>query len=97
MEQLPESAAEGLGMQGTRSSEFGSRLQHAGHNHGQYQIEIAAGMGMDQLAKLQSVPGAENSGHMAMRARADDIESLWQRSGEGKIAFQDGTERLHLS
>ena len=97
LEQLPESAAESIGVQATRGGEFGSGLQNAGDNHGQYQIAVAAGLLFDEAVELQFVQGAEDGSHVAVRTRAYDIESLRQRSGEGSGALQDGAERIELS
>src|SRR6266545_3374651 len=52
MEQFSESAAEGIGVKGPRGSEFGSRLQNAGNDHGQNEIEFAAGMLIDELVEF---------------------------------------------
>ncbi len=41
--------------------------------------------------------GAEDSGHVAMGARADDLEGLRKRGAEGSGALQDRAESLDLS
>ena len=69
-------------MKGTGGSEFGSRLQNASHDHSRDQIEIVAGMLIDEWAELQSVQGAEDGGDVAMGARADDVEGLGQGSAD---------------
>jgi hypothetical protein len=76
LEQLTESAAESIGVQGTRGGEFGSGFQNARDDHGQNQIALAAGLFCDEMVELQFAQATEDSGDMTMRAGANDIESL---------------------
>jgi hypothetical protein len=76
MQQFPQSAAEGIGVQGTRGGQLGGWFEHAGHDHSQDQIEVATGMRVDEAVEVQAVQGAEDGGHVAMRTGADDIEGL---------------------
>jgi hypothetical protein len=92
MEEFGERAAEGIGVKGTGGGEFGSRFENAGNDHGHDQIELAAGMFVDEGVEVQTVQGTEDGGHVAMGAGADDVEGLRQRGAEGSRAFQDGAE-----
>src|ERR1035438_5986232 len=76
MQQLPQSAAESIRMQGARSGQLGGWFENAGHDQGHDQIEFAAGLGVDEPVEMQAAQGAEDRGHVAMRAGADDIEGL---------------------
>src|ERR1022692_326105 len=93
MQQLPQSAAESIRMQGARSGQLGGWFENAGHD----QIEFAAGLGVDEPVEMQAAQGAEDRGHVAMRAGADDIEGLRQRSADGSGALQDRAEGVELS
>jgi hypothetical protein len=97
VEEFPKRAAEGIGVKSTRGSEFGGGFQNAGHDHGHDQIEFAAGMLVEESVELQPVQGAEDSGNMAMRSGAEDIEGEGKRGAHGSGAFQDGAKGLDLS
>jgi hypothetical protein len=49
-------------------------------------------MFVDQAVELQTVQSAEDGGHVAVGAGADDVEGLRQRDTDGSSAFQDGAE-----
>jgi hypothetical protein len=54
-------------------------------------------MFVDELVEVQSVQGAEDGGHVAVRAGANDIEGLRKRRGDGGGALQNGAEGVELS
>ena len=87
MEEFTQCAAESIGMKGTRGGEFGGGLQNAGHDHGQDQIALAGGMPIDEPVEMQFAQSAEDGGDMAMRAGADNVEGLRERSTNGSGAL----------
>jgi hypothetical protein len=97
MEEFGESAGKGVGMKGTRGSEFGGGFQDAGDDHGHDQIEFTAGMFVDEGIEMQSVQGAEDSGNVAVRAGADDVEGLRKRGTDGSSALEDSAHGIDLS
>src|ERR1022692_4417778 len=97
MQQLPQSAAESIRMQGARSGQLGGWFENAGHDQGHDQIEFASGLGVEEPFEMQAAQGAEDRGHVAMRAGADDIEGLRQRGADGSGALQDRAEGVELS
>jgi hypothetical protein len=54
-------------------------------------------MFIDEGVEMQFLESAEDSGDMAVRAGADDVESLRERGADGSGAFQDGAEGVELS
>src|ERR1022692_4425722 len=92
MQQLPQSAAESIRMQGARSGQLGGWFENAGHDQGHDQIEFAAGLRVDEPVEMQAAQGAEDRGHVAVRAGADDIEGLRKRGADGSGALQDRAE-----
>src|ERR1039457_188263 len=46
---------------------------------------------------MQAAQGAEDRGHVAVRAGADDIEGLRKRGADGSGALQDRAEGVELS
>jgi hypothetical protein len=58
---------------------------------------MAAGLFIDDGVEMQSLESAEDSGDMAVRAGADDVESLRKRGADGSSAFQDRAESVDLS
>ena len=96
MKEFTESAAQSIGVKSARGGEFGGGFQNAGHDHGHDQIAFAAGAFVDEPVELQLVEGAEDRGHVAMRAGADDVESSRKRRADRSGAFQDGAESVEL-
>src|ERR1017187_9816016 len=97
MQQLPQSAAESIRMQGARSGQLGGWVENAGHDQGHDQIEFASGLGVDESVELQGAPCAEDRGPLAPRAGADDITGLRQRSADGSGALQERAEGAQLT
>jgi len=97
MKQLAERAAEGIGVKGAGGGEFGSWLENAGCDHGQYEIAFVVGMLIEEAIEMQFVHGAEDGGDVAVRTGADDIEGLRQRGPEGSVTFQNGAQCIDLS
>jgi hypothetical protein len=96
VEQFAQGASEGIGVKGARGGEFGSWLENTGDDHGDDGIALPAGMLVDELVELQTVQGAKDSGDVAVRARADDVEGLRKRGAQGSGAFQNGAEGVEL-
>jgi hypothetical protein len=96
MEEFPEGVAQSIGVKSARGGEFGGGFQNAGHDHGDDQIEFAAGMLVDESVEPHLVQDAEDRGHVAVRAGADDVEGLRKRRTDGSGAFEDRTESVEL-
>jgi hypothetical protein len=76
MQQLAQSAAEGIRVKRAGGGKFGGRLQNASGNHGHYEIAIVVVMPIEEAIEMQFVQGAEDGSDVAVRARADDVEGL---------------------
>jgi hypothetical protein len=96
MEELGKRAAEGIGVKGARGGKFGSWFENAGNDHGQDQITMMAGLFVDDGVEMQSMESAEDGGDMAVRAGADDVKGLGERSADGGGTLEDGAEGIDL-
>jgi hypothetical protein len=96
MEDFGEGAAESIGVKGASGGEFGGWFENAGNDHGQDQIARMAGMWIDEGVEMQTLESAEDSGDVAVRAGADDVEGLRERSADGGGALENGAEGIDL-
>lgn len=97
MEQLTQSAAESIGVEGTRGGEFGGGVQEARDDQSQDQIALAAGLPVDKAIEFEFAQGTEDGGDVAMKAGANDIKGLRQRGGERSCTLEDSAKRVDLS
>src|SRR5260370_11530394 len=84
-------------MKPARRSQFGGRVDDAGYDHGDDEIALWAGRGVEDGIQVQVAQATENCGDVAMRKGSSDEEGILQRrrrrSGR---AGQDQAEGLDL-
>jgi hypothetical protein len=78
IEYLAQGAGGGLGAQPARDRQFRSRFDDLPDQHGQHQIAVARGGGVDQLGHAQRGGGAGHRGHMSVRQAAGDVKDRRQ-------------------
>ena len=62
MEHFTETVVEGVAMKAARRSQFGGRVDDAGHDHGDDQIALSAGRGVEDGIQVQVAQATENCG-----------------------------------
>ena len=97
MEDLTETVLEGVAVKPASGSQFGSGLDDAGHDHGDDEIALAAGSGIEDGIEMEVAQATEHGGDMAVRQGAGDVEGLRQRGrGDRQRAGQSQAEGVNL-
>jgi hypothetical protein len=76
VEEFAEATVESIGVKPASGSEFGGGIKNAGDDHGEHQIALTAGRGVEDSVELEVTEGAEHGGDMAMGAGASDEEGV---------------------
>jgi hypothetical protein len=76
--QFAETAVESVGMQAAGGGEFGGRTENAGGNHGDDEIALPAGFGIDNRRELKFAQRAEYGGNVTVRPGSVDTECFGQ-------------------
>src|ERR1035438_997580 len=85
-------------MEAASGGEFGGGIKDAGGDHGQHKIALPTGPGIENRGELKFAQGAENGGHVTMRAGTVDLEGVGrERAGGGDGAGKRGAKRIDLS
>src|SRR3984957_13760226 len=88
---------EGVAVKPASGSQFGSRLDDAGHDHSDDEIALPARCGVEDGIQAQVAQATENGGDMAVRERAGDAEGIGQRSrGSSRRTSQGRAEGFNL-
>jgi hypothetical protein len=97
VEHFTETVVEGVAMKAARRSQFGGRVDDAGHDHGDDEIALSAGRGVEDGIQVQVAQATENCGDMAMRKGSGDEEGILQRRRRRRWrAGQDQAEGFDL-
>ena len=95
MERLGQRTGGGLLIQAAGGGQLGARVEDAGGNESADEIALGATSTREQIGQAEMAQGAEDSGDMAMRKRAEDLEGLI--AGDQIFAFQDAAQEVDLS
>ena len=97
MEQLAETAVEGVGVKAASGSEFGCGVDDAGHDHSNDEIAVVAGKGVENGVELEVTEAVEDGHGVTVRKRAGNDKGLGQgRASRSERAGQSGTEGIDL-
>jgi len=85
-------------MEAASGGEFGGGIEDAGGDHGNGEIALTAGTGIENSGELKFAQGAEDGGHVTVRAGTFDEEGVWQgQPGSGDSAGKRGAKSIDLS
>jgi hypothetical protein len=76
MEQLAETAVQGIGVQAASGGEFGGGVEDTGHDHGDDESAVVAGMGVEKGVELEVTQEAEDGGGVTVGQGAGNDEGL---------------------
>jgi len=97
VEATTETVVEGIAVKPASGSEFGGGLDDACNDHGDDEIALAAGSGVEDGIDLQVAQATEDCGDMAVRQGTGDEKGFRQRGGGGRQrAGQSQAEGVHL-
>ena len=84
----------GSGVPQARGGELGGRMQEALYDHGQYQVALPAGLGIEQRRELQAPQGVQDDLDVPVRERAFDDEDLL--GADQRLVFEHAAQSLEL-
>ena len=90
-----QAAAERVGMERPRGSQFGTGVNNAGGNHRDRQITRMAGGGVDDRVQSKLAEGTDHGGDMAVGKGAQDLERVGGRANRGS-AFENLAQSCDL-
>jgi hypothetical protein len=68
--------SEGFSVEASGSGQLGLRIKEPGHDHGDDQVPLEAGVGINEALKPEVSERPQDSGDMPVGARAYDIKGI---------------------
>jgi hypothetical protein len=97
-ERFAEAAVKSVGMEAASGGEFGGGIEDACGDHGNGEIALTAGTRIKNRGDLKFAQGAEDGGHVTVRAGTLDEEGVRQgQAGCGGSAGKRGAKSIDLS
>jgi hypothetical protein len=96
LEFFAQAVVASLRPEGATGGEFGSRFEDARGNESQGEPALAAGVGVEDEVQVEVADGGEDSGDMAVRERAGDLEGGLERGRTGVVALEEAAEGVDL-
>jgi hypothetical protein len=76
VKEFAEATVESIGVKAASGSEFGGGIKNASDDHGEHQIALRTGQGVEDSVELEITEGTEHGGDMTMGAGASDEEGV---------------------